>query len=65
MRATKFITDEHGKKVGVVLDIEEYERILEELEELDDIRVYDEAKASGEEAIPLQQAIDEIERRQK
>ncbi|HEV2882981.1 MAG TPA: hypothetical protein VGX24_17050 [Pyrinomonadaceae bacterium] len=40
------------------LDAEE----LEELEELEAIRAYDAAKSSGEEAIPLEQAIVEIER---
>ena len=64
-KAPKFLTDEHGKKISVVLDIEEYEKMLEELEELEDIRAYDEAKASNEPAIPLKQALDEIERKRK
>jgi PHD/YefM family antitoxin component YafN of YafNO toxin-antitoxin module len=61
----KFIVDDKGKRVGVVLDIEEYEKILDELDELDAIRAYDEAKASGEEAIPLDQALREIERKRR
>jgi PHD/YefM family antitoxin component YafN of YafNO toxin-antitoxin module len=60
----KYMVDENGRRVGVFLDIEEYERLLEELEELDDIRAYDEAKAEiqreGDEAIPLEQAMREI-----
>lgn len=40
-------------------------RESEKLEELEDIRAYDEAKASNEEAIPPRQAIEEIERLQK
>ncbi len=59
------LTDEHGNKISVVLDIEEYEKILEELEELEDIREYEEAKASNDPAIPLQQALDEIERKRR
>ena len=39
-----------------------YERLLAALEDLDDLRAYDEAKASGEAAIPLEQAITEIGR---
>ena len=35
------------------------------VEELDDLRAYDEAKASGDEAIPLEQAIVEIERERR
>jgi hypothetical protein len=35
---------------------------MEELEELESIRAYDAAKSSGEEAIPFEQAIKEIEK---
>ena len=38
---------------------------LEELEELESIRAYDAAKASGDGAIPFQQAMEEIERSRK
>lgn len=57
--------DEKGNKVSVVLDIDEYRRIIAELEELESIRAYDAAKASGDEAIPLDDAIAEIERKRK
>jgi prevent-host-death family protein len=62
---TQFLINEKGEKIAVVISIEEYEKILEELEELEDIRAYDEAKASGEVPIPLEQALDEIERNRK
>ena len=39
-----FITDKKGKRISVILPIEEYERILEELEDQEDVRLYDEAK---------------------
>jgi hypothetical protein len=58
-----FIVDENGARVGVVLDIADYRKLLEDLEELDAIRAYDEAKASGDEAIPFEEAIAEIEQR--
>ncbi|MBA3425531.1 MAG: hypothetical protein H0U04_13560 [Rubrobacter sp.] len=61
----KYMVDENGKRVGVFLDIEEYERLIEELEELEDIRAYDEAKAEIErgedESVPWEQARQEIE----
>ena len=57
----RFITDEQGERVGVILDIEIYERLLEALEELDAIRAHDEAIASDDEAIPFEQAVKEIE----
>ena len=59
---SRFVIDESGNRVAVILAIQDYEKLLEELEELDSIRAYDAAKASGDEAIPLEEAIDEIER---
>jgi hypothetical protein len=41
----QYITDKDGKKVSVVIPLAEYEQIIEELEELEDIKLYDEAKA--------------------
>lgn len=59
---TKYITDEQGNRVGVLLDIIEYQKILEELEELDAIRAYDRAICSDEEEIDFESAIAEIEK---
>ncbi len=61
----RFIIDDQGERVAVVLDINEYNLIVEDLEELDDIRAFDEAEASGEAAIPAEQAFAEIERNRK
>jgi len=58
----RFVIDSNGKRTAVLLDIEEYKNLMEELEELESIRVYDAAKSSGEEAIPFEQAIKEIEK---
>jgi activator of HSP90 ATPase len=41
---TQFVTDDHGKKVAVILPIKEYQKMVEDMEELEDIRLYDEAK---------------------
>jgi hypothetical protein len=57
----RFIVDENGQRVGVLLDIEDYRQLLEEVEELEAIRAYDAAKASRDEAVPLEQALAEIE----
>jgi PHD/YefM family antitoxin component YafN of YafNO toxin-antitoxin module len=59
---TQFLTNEKGEKVAVVISIEEYKKLLEEL---DDIRAYDEAKASGETPVPFDEAIARIERNRK
>lgn len=65
MSATTFITDGKGKKISAVLPIKQYQQLLEELEELDDIRAYDKAKAQKEKPIPLRDAIRERRKRQK
>ncbi len=56
-----YVIDEKGNRVAVLLNIEEYRKMLEELEELDSIRAYDSAKASGDEIIPFEEAAKEIE----
>jgi hypothetical protein len=56
-----YIRDRQGRRIGVVLPLAEYEKLLADLEKLDSIRAYDEALASGDEVIPFQQAIKEIE----
>jgi len=62
---TQFLVNEKGEKIAVVIGIQEYEKLLEQLEELEDIRAFDEAEASGETPIPFDQAIAEIERTRK
>jgi hypothetical protein len=49
----RYVVDEHQKPTDVVLTMDEWQRVLAELEELDDIRAYDEAKAAPQEAMPL------------
>ena len=61
----QYITDDTGKKISVVLPIEEYHTILEELEELEDIRLYDEVKGSDEPSIPINEAFKMIEAKRK
>ena len=56
-----FVVDDKGNPIGVILDIAEYRKLLEELEELESIRAYDTAKASKDEVIPFEKAISEIE----
>ena len=56
----KYITDEQGNQIGILLDIEEYRKLLEDSEELNAIRAYDLAILEEEE-IPFEEAITEIE----
>jgi len=46
---TQFITDDKGQKQAIILPIAEYEKLMEELEELEDIKLYDKVKSNKEE----------------
>lgn len=63
----RYIVDASGKRLSVVLPVEEYERMIEELEESEDARAVDETRdavARGEdEFIPYEQAREEIAHR--
>lgn len=61
----QYITDNNGKKLSVILPIKEFKAIIEELEELEDIRLYDEAKASNEPSVPIDEAFKMIEAKRK
>jgi hypothetical protein len=62
MSSVRFLVNDQGRKEGVLIDIKLYEKILDELEELESIRAYDKAKASGDEMLPFEKAVKEIER---
>ncbi|PZX50729.1 hypothetical protein LV84_03921 [Algoriphagus ratkowskyi] len=57
----KFITDRSGKKISVVLPIKDFEAMMEQLEDLEDIRLYDEGKKSEEPSISIDEAFEIIE----
>ncbi len=62
----QYITDNTGKKLSVVLPIKEYKKMLEELEELEDIRLYDDAKKNDTgERIPMREAFKMIDEKRK
>ena len=49
----RFVTDSTGRRTAVLL----------EMEQLESLKAYDAAKSPGDEAIPLDQALMEIEKR--
>jgi hypothetical protein len=57
----RYVIDEMGNRIAVLLDMEDYRKLLEELEELDSIRAYDAAKAANDQTLPFEQAVAEIE----
>ena len=58
----QYITDKAGKKISVVLPMKDFQAIMEELE---DIKLYDDAKKSDEPSIPIDDAFEMIEANRK
>ncbi len=61
----QFITDKKGKKLSVVFSIKEYNKLLEEMEELEDVKLYDEAKSRKNEFVPIDEAFKQIKAKRK
>ena len=40
----QYINDGNGRKAMVILPVKEFETIMEELEDIEDVRLYDQAK---------------------
>lgn len=57
----QYVIDENQQRKAVLLPIAEWEQVVDELEELDAIRAYDEAKDGPPDSIPFEQAVREIE----
>lgn len=62
---TQFITDNKGTKVGVILPIKEYNKIMEELDDIEDVKLYDQATKRKSNSIPAEDAFAAIERKRK
>lgn len=61
----QYITDNKGKKISAVLPMKEFKMLLDEIEELEDIRLYDESKKDNEPAIAKNKAIAMIKAERK
>lgn len=66
MSPTRYVTDEAGRRVEVIMSVKEYERLVEAFEELEDIRIHDDAleetERTGARPRPLEEVVAEIER---
>ena len=62
---TQFITDNTGHKLAVILPIREYEKLVEDHDELEDIKAYRKAKAMAGDILPLKEAIKEMNANRK
>lgn len=57
----QYVVDHEGKRIAILLGVADYTRLMEEVEELACLRAFDEAVQSGDESLPFDQAIAEIE----
>jgi hypothetical protein len=60
---TQYIKDDHGKNIAVVLSIKDYKKMVEAIEDIEDVRLYDEAKNDDDEGIPIEEAFKILEAR--
>ena len=62
----QYIKDANGEKTMVILPASEFERIMEELEDIEDVRLYEEAKKNDTgERIPAAEVFKRIEEKRK
>jgi hypothetical protein len=61
----QFVVDAKSHKKAVIVPLRAWQRLMEDLAELEDIRSYDHAKAKGESAIPFETAVRQIRSRAK
>ena len=63
---TQFLTDEKGNRTAVLLPIKKYNNLIEKLEDLEDVRLYDEAKMDDDGyRISIDEAFKIIEEKRK
>lgn len=56
----EYVVDEQGRRKAVIVPMQPWNQILESLEELDDLRAYDNAKSQPADPVPFGQAVREI-----
>jgi PHD/YefM family antitoxin component YafN of YafNO toxin-antitoxin module len=54
-KAKQFLVDEKGRRTAVVLPIEEYEKLIEAIEQREDIRRLEAGKKIRGEEVPLEE----------
>ena len=62
MSQQHFITDKNGKRISVVIPVNDYNQLIEAWEELEDIKAYDAAKSKKTNPIEAQIAFEEVEK---
>ena len=58
----QFIKDDDGNQVGIILSIAEYQALIDQLEELEDIIAFDKAKTEPSDPMPFKDFLAELEK---
>ena len=61
----QYITNIQGKKTAVILQIKEYERLLEEIEDAEDVKFYDAIKSKKETSVSIDIAFKKLDAKRK
>jgi len=56
----EYIVDKDGERKAVIVPWQEWQAVVEALEEIDDVQAYDEAKRQPSDPVPFEQAVREI-----
>ncbi len=56
----QYVVDKHQNPQAVLLSMDEWDQVVENLEELDDIRAYDAARAGPQETVLFEEAVREL-----
>lgn len=59
----EIVVDRKRRPRAVMVPYREWNALMRDLEELEDIRAYDRAKARRDEAVPFEQAVRELKKR--
>ena len=57
MSRVKYIVDGNGKRISVILSIKDYAHLLDKIQELEDVKIYDKVKLKNEKGILLEDYI--------
>lgn len=60
-----FITDSEGNRKSVVISIEDFEKLIEKIEDLEDAVSYLDAKIKDDEYMPLDEAFPEYSKKEE
>ena len=61
----EYIVDEKANKKAVIIPFSQWQRLMEEIEELEDIRAYDKSKVSSDDIILFEKAVRQIKKKSK